>query len=108
MVPVHLPDTRFGRYSAFWWSEPWRISAATTPAVSIGHRQNDMLAEFHISEVCAEMMCGNPWPPYCGSQFNPVQPPCENCLKASANPGADVTTLLFSFAPVASPGRLSG
>src|SRR5882672_4215915 len=108
MVPVHLPDTRFGRYSAFWWSEPWRISAATTPAVSIGHRQNDMLAEFHISEVCAEMMCGSPCPPNCGSQFSPVQPPSENCRNASLKPGAAVMTLLSSLAPVRSPSLLSG
>src|SRR5260221_14791351 len=102
MVPVHLPLTRFGRYVAFCASEPWRISEATTPAVSIGHRQNAMLAEFHILDVCAEMMCGRPWPPYCGSQFKPVHPPSENCLKAPPKPGAAVTTLPFSFAPVVS------
>src|ERR1700704_5752773 len=108
MVPVHLPLTRFGRYVSFCASDPWRINDATTPAVSIGQRQNDMLAEFHISDVCAEMICGNPCPPYCGSQLRPVQPPCENCRKASANPGAEITTLPLILAPVVSPRRLSG
>src|SRR5579872_524278 len=107
MVPVHLPLTRCGRNVRFCASDPCLVSEATTPAVSMGHRQNDMLAEFHMSDVCAERIGGKPWPPYAGSQLSPAHPPLENCLKASANPGAAVTTLPRSVAPVASPGRLS-
>jgi hypothetical protein len=52
--------------------------ASVAPLVSMGHRQNDMFAAFHISESCWESTWGSPWPPKRGSPPTAAQPASTN------------------------------
>ncbi|MNV57055.1 hypothetical protein D3C71_1493680 [compost metagenome] len=76
--PVQVPAYMFGRYLVFSASLAWALIDRQAPAVNIGYRPNDRLAELTISSTCAEIALGMPMPPNCGSPPTPTQPPSAN------------------------------
>ncbi|MNC33882.1 hypothetical protein D3C75_822920 [compost metagenome] len=63
MEPAQTPAYMFGRYAAFSSSLAWALIDRQAPAVSIGYRPNDRLAELTISSTWAETALGMPMPP---------------------------------------------
>ncbi len=63
-----------GRKRALSASLPWCAIASTAPRVSIWHRLNAMLDDFHISSTAVDSSVGMPWPPYSGAAGMPFQP----------------------------------
>ncbi|MNN56899.1 hypothetical protein D3C81_1718590 [compost metagenome] len=63
MEPAQMPAYMFGRYAAFSSSLAWALIDRQAPAVSIGYRPNDRLAELTISSTWAETALGMPMPP---------------------------------------------
>ncbi len=79
-MPVQVPSTIFLTYVSLICSEPRSSSASTAPAVSIGQRENDKFADFHISMTGVETVLGRPCPPYSAGAWSAFQPPATNCL----------------------------
>ena len=78
IVPVHSPETSFGRYARLSASEPSSSRASMAPRVSMGQSAKETLAPFHISSTSAETRRGTPWPPNSGGQDRAFQPPSTN------------------------------
>src|SRR3954467_11044066 len=91
MVPVHSPDTIFGRNMLFCSSLPCTTSAAVAPMVRPPYIENAMLAEHWNSDTVCDSVTGSPWPPYSTGDDRPSQPPSVTCLNASLKPFGVVT-----------------
>ncbi len=108
IVPVHVPETIFSRYVVLIPSPAWASIASTAPWLSSGHRPNDKFAPCHISWSANATSHGKPCPPCAGSNTTEFHPPSQNCLYASLNPFAVVTTPSLSTFPSRSPLWLMG
>src|SRR6187401_3038930 len=109
IVPVHSPETIFGRYARFKASEPFSSIASMAPPVSIGHSSNAMFDAFQISSAAAATRCGIPCPPNVGFFARPFQPSSQNRRYASLKPvGVTTQPSPASRAPSRSPTRFSG
>ena len=108
MVPVHSPDTIFGRYVRFCRSEPLRWIASIAPRVSMGQSAKAMFAPFHISSISEDSTRGRSWPPYSRGQASAPHPPPTNFAYASRQPDAVSTCVSCQRTPSTSPLRLIG
>src|SRR5690606_1489104 len=75
MEPAQTPAYMFGRYWFFSPSLAWLRIDRQAPAVSIGYRPKDRLAELTISSTWAPITLGMPAAPNSAEPPPPPEPP---------------------------------
>ncbi|MNV90628.1 hypothetical protein D3C71_1850350 [compost metagenome] len=74
IVPAHLPEAIFGRYSAFCSADPLAATFTYVACDMPGYADHAILAPPNISVTALSTTEGNPWPPNSGLQARPCQP----------------------------------